>query len=148
MVVDTLAMLRSRGRGRGYQDDYDTINELRRLAARFGIALLVVHHVRKAPAHDPFDAVLGTHGLTGPADTLWLLARSRAEGEAVLHLRGRDVGEQELALSWYGDSGLWTLLGKTVATTRVLLWRMAEKGLLVSDNGAYALTDQGRKQAT
>jgi hypothetical protein len=183
VVVDTLAMLRSRGRGRGYQDDYDTINELRRLAARFGIALLVVHHVRKAPAHDPFDAVLGTHGLTGPADTLWLLARSRAEGEAVLHLRGRDVGEQELALSWYGDSGLWTLLGqaeerrlskeraqvlevltqagrplrapevapllgKTVATTRVLLWRMAEKGLLVSANGAYAPADRGREKET
>jgi hypothetical protein len=137
--------------------------------------------VRKAPAHDPFDAVLGTRGLTGPADTLWLLARSRAEGEAVLHLRGRDVGEQELALSWCGDSGLWTLLGqaeerrlskeraqvlevlaqagrplrapevapllgKTVATTRVLLWRMAEKGLLVSENGAYALIDRRREQ--
>jgi hypothetical protein len=170
VVVDTLAMLRSRGRGRGYEDDYDTINGLRQLAARFGIALLVVHHVRKAAALDPFDAVLGTHGLTGPADTLWLLARSRAEGEAVLHLRGRDVGEQEPALSWDGDSGLWTLLGpaeerrlskeqarvlevltragrplrapelapllgKAVATTRVLLWRMAEKGLLVSANG-------------
>jgi hypothetical protein len=183
VVVDTLAMLRTRGRGRGYEDDYDTINGLRQLAARFGIAILIVHHLRKAAALDPFDAVLGTHGLTGPADTLWLLARSRAEGEAVLHLRGRDVGEQELALSWDGASGLWMLLGpaeerrlskerarvlevlaqagrplrapevapllgKTVATARVLLWRMAEKGLLASENGAYALIDQGRERAT
>jgi hypothetical protein len=35
------------------------------------------------------------------------------------------------------------LLEKSVAATKMLLWRMAEVGLLVSTNGAYALP--GRK---
>ncbi|HKI37059.1 MAG TPA: AAA family ATPase [Gemmataceae bacterium] len=179
VVVDTLAMLRSH-RG-GYLNDYRTVTGFREVAARFGVAILLVHHVRKATAHDPFDAVSGTHGLTGPADTLWVLTRARGEAEAVLHVRGRDVEEQELALSWNGGSGLWTLLGpaeerrvgreqarvldvltragrplrptevaplleKSVGATKVLLWRMAEQGLLVSENGAYALADRGREK--
>jgi hypothetical protein len=96
----------------------------------------------------------------------------------VLHVTGRDVDEQELALAWDGPGGLWSLLGpaeqhrlseerarvldvlaeagrpltpteiapllgKKVVTTRVLVWRMAEKGLLVSQKGAYTLPTPG-----
>jgi RecA-family ATPase len=55
LVVDTLAMIRSPGQTSGYENDYRTIDELRALSARFGLAVLVVHHLRKAPARDPFD---------------------------------------------------------------------------------------------
>lgn len=178
VVVDTLAMLRSRRREAAYQDDYRAIAGFRRLAARSGLAVLIVHHVRKQTARDPFDAVSGTLGLTGAADTVWVLNRSRREGEAVLHVTGRDVDDQELALAWNGTAGLWSLLGpaqehrlskeqtqvldvlikagrplpprdvaplldKTLGATKVLLWRMAEKGLLVSENGAYAVVGRG-----
>ena len=36
------------------------------------------------------------------------------------------------------------LLQKNVVATRVLLWQMAEKGLVVSEGGAYALPVQSR----
>jgi hypothetical protein len=173
VVIDTLAGLRSRRRGGSHHDDSRTVEALRSLAARFGVAVLVVHHLRKGAAHDPFDAVLGRVEVTGTSDTVWVLARPRREGEAVLHVTGRDVGEQELALGWDGAGGRWAvlgaaeerrlsqeqaraievlagarrpltpreaapLLGKTVGAAGVLLWRMAERGLLVSENGAYA----------
>jgi hypothetical protein len=178
VVIDTLAMLRGRRRGAAAPDDCRTVEVMRSLAARFGIAVLIVHHVRKKAAVDAFDAVLGKVEVTATSDGLWVLARARQEREAVLHVTGRDVGEQELALSWDADRGLWSFLGpaeelrlsreqaralellaragrpltprelaplleKPQGATRVLLWRMAEKGLVVSEAGAYALTQRG-----
>jgi hypothetical protein len=172
VVIDTLAALRPAGGS--YGADYQAIAALRRLAARFGVALLIVHHVRKQSVRDPFDAVSGTLGLTGAADAVWILCRSRRDNEAVLHVTGRDLDEQELALAWVPQSGLWTLLGpaaehrqtteqarvqdlltqcgrpltptqvaslldKKLGATKMLLWRMAEKGLLVAENGTYGL---------
>jgi hypothetical protein len=104
IVIDTLAALRPPGGG--YQGDYQSIAALRNVAARFGIALLIVHHLRKQSGPDPLDAVSGTLGLTGAADAVWILARSRRDNEAVLDITGRDLAEQELALALAGESGL------------------------------------------
>ena len=45
------------------------------LAAEFRIAIVLVHHTRKADAEDPFDCLSGSTGLTGTADTTLVLAR-------------------------------------------------------------------------
>ena len=44
------------------------------------IGLLLVHHLRKQGASDPFQQISGSNGLMGAADTIWLLQRQRMSG--------------------------------------------------------------------
>jgi hypothetical protein len=94
IIIDTLKMVRTPARKdqNYYEADYESVRELRDLAAEHSIAIVVVHHLRKAEADDPFDTVSGTLGLTGAVDTIMLLYR---EGNGViLSAKGRDVEER------------------------------------------------------
>src|SRR5262249_40704469 len=75
------------------------------------VGLKVIHHSRKATAEDIFDAPSGTTGLTGAADTLWVMQKPRGKDIATLHVTGRDVEEEELALQWDPHVGGWLLKG-------------------------------------
>lgn len=86
-----------------YQADYQYASSLKGLVdAVPGAALLVVHHTRKPKAsealEDFVDALSGTNGLAGAADTIVLLSRKRGSDEAELKITGRDVPENEYAL--------------------------------------------------
>jgi hypothetical protein len=83
---------------------------------RHHISILVLHHTRKAPAIDIFDQISGSTGLTGSADTIAVLQRSRSSSEAILSLTGRDIEEQELALRFYPKCGTWKLVGDAKIT--------------------------------
>ena len=103
------------GNRSAYQDDSDALHQAKAFVDDRGMAALVLHHTRK-PAGGVNDAdyvaeVSGTMGLTGTADGILVLLRSRQEHEARLHVTGRDVGEQELVLSFDKDALVWTSLG-------------------------------------
>jgi hypothetical protein len=121
VVIDTLKKIRPPRSKNGsvYDEDYDFMGELKRLADEFEVAFLVLHHVRKASAEDVFDTVSGSIGLTGAADATLVLTRSRGKKEGLLHLTGRDVEEQAdedaMALEWDVDTGCWTLTGKVAS---------------------------------
>ncbi len=109
IIIDTLSMVRppKKGNQDAYAADYDAISPLQQYASEHRLALVVVHHVRKAEAEDPLEAVSGTNGLTGAADTTLVLNRT-ADGPK-LYGRGRDIEEIEKALRF--DKGVWTVLG-------------------------------------
>jgi hypothetical protein len=110
IVVDTLAKVRPQQKGNRqlYEVDYEDMSVLASIVkARSGLALAVVHHDRKAEADDFLDAVSGSHGITGAADTVLVLRRARRSADAVLHVTGRDVEEDAHALTF--DAGLWEL---------------------------------------
>jgi hypothetical protein len=111
VVVDTLALVRTPPRTRAslYQEDYDALRALKYLADARRISLLVVHHLRKGSAEDPLDEISGSTGLTGAADALLVLQRTRGQSEALLHVTGRDVEEQELPLRFDAESGRWSI---------------------------------------
>jgi hypothetical protein len=93
-----------------YQRDYRVGGQLKNLAdSNTGSAILINHHDRKANAEDFVDAVSGTHGLAGSADTTLVVSRNRTEAEAVLKVTGRDVKEAEYALLF--NDGIWTADG-------------------------------------
>jgi hypothetical protein len=75
-----------------------------------GSALLVLHHDRKADSSDFVDAISGTNGLAGSADTLAVLSRNRHETEGTIALTSRDVGEAEYALE-LKEGVAWCLVG-------------------------------------
>jgi predicted transcriptional regulator len=99
--------------------------ELRKLANEFGIAIVVVHHLRKAEADDAFDTVSGTLGLTGAPDSILVLKRD-ATGNFVLHGKGRDLIEIEKAMTFDRESCLWRM-GEDAAVAR----RSAERNAVL-----------------
>ncbi|WP_052488042.1 AAA family ATPase [Gordoniibacillus kamchatkensis] len=113
IIVDTLAMVKPIGKSNtnAYASDYAAINHLKRLADKHGISIVVVTHTRKSAADDVFDTVTGTTGITGAADTNLVLDRPRAKVDAILSITGRDVEEQELAMSFDKESWRWSIVG-------------------------------------
>jgi len=110
VFIDTFARVRARSKNSNdYYEDYDASAELKRIADRFGIALVAVHHVRKQASNDPFEMISGTTGITGAADTNFVLLRDRKNPDGKLHITGRDIAEQELAIAFY--DGIWKVLG-------------------------------------
>lgn len=110
VVVDVLARVRGGASSHEprYDQDYRAMIGLKALADKHSIAVVVVHHTRKAVAEDYLDAVSGTQGLAGAADSVLVLARTRGGADATLSITGRDVEETAYAMSLV--SGRWTLL--------------------------------------
>lgn len=113
VVIDTLAKVRpmTHKSSYSYADDYEALEGLKDLADRYAVAILVIHHTRKAEAEDPLDEVSGTTGLTGVVDTIAVLKSGQGRSDAILYVAGRDVEQKELALGFNGEKGLWTYLG-------------------------------------
>jgi hypothetical protein len=118
IVIDTLAKVRSAKAKikAAYDLDYQSIAGLQDLARNRGIAILVIHHTRKADADDAFDTVSGTLGLTGAADAILVL--QKRSGSFTLHARGRDIEESETALQFNKDTCRWTILGSAAEVHR------------------------------
>jgi AAA domain len=113
VVIDTLARMRDR---RGsvqdlYGDDYEAIAKLQRLALKYHVGILIVHHTRKSRSDggdaDQLETVSGTMGLTGAADAVLVLRRRRQEKHGKLFVTGRDIEERELNLAWEPRNCHW-----------------------------------------
>jgi len=127
VVIDTLGrVMPPAGQGESaYQRDYRVGAALKAVAdAHPGLAVLVNHHDRKASADDFIDSVSGTHGLAGAADTIAVLGRPRHSTEATLKVTGRDVPENEYALTLTGGVA-WQLGGASLAEAAAEVGRRA-----------------------
>lgn len=94
-----------------YERDYKVAGGLKALAdAHPGSSIVVVHHTRKAQPADFIDAVSGTQGIAGAADTVLVLRRGRGENTGTLSATSRDTKEGEYRISLDGV-GRWTLDG-------------------------------------
>jgi len=113
IVIDTLARIRPpRRQGADvYLGDSVFAASLQKIASERSLGLTAVHHTRKAQADDFVEEVSGSFGLTGTADTVLLLRRSRSEATATLHITGRDIDERDLALDFDKTRGQWRILG-------------------------------------
>lgn len=111
VIVDTLAKIRSLHTQSAsvYAEDYETVGALKSIADRTKITVLIVHHLRKAAFDDPLDAISGSAGLTGAADTILVLTRRRGQDAARLFATGRDLDELELVLRWNAIPAGWTV---------------------------------------
>jgi hypothetical protein len=111
MIIDTLAKVRGPKRKDEdqYAADHRTMSALLDFSHRTGIAIIVIHHVRKQDAGDIFDTISGTLGLNGGADTLLVL--TKAGDQLRLAVRGRDLEEQDKTLFFDPDLGAWGVTG-------------------------------------
>lgn len=113
-----------------YQRDYRVGSALKRLVDDVpGSSLIVAHHDRKAESADFIDAVSGSNGLAGSADTIVLLSRARHELDGTLQVTGRDVPEGEYAVR-YADGCRWELGADDLkASARLAIQRRSSIGL-------------------
>jgi hypothetical protein len=114
IIVDTLVRVRGRTTRQTqlYEQDYDALAGLHRLATERRVAVLVVHHSRKMSGEDVLDEVSGTTGITAVADSVLVLKRERGQADASLFLTGRDLEqERELALKWDPVISGWNIIG-------------------------------------
>lgn len=112
VVIDTLQKVRSvEPSGSAYAADYRDMSALKQLADAHHICILLVHHLRKQGAEDPFAQISGSTGLMGAADTIWLLQRQRMSPTARLQVTGRDVESRALTLEF--NDCVWDLLEET-----------------------------------
>lgn len=99
IVIDTLQKVRTASKDNAYASDYGDISLLKDFADRHSLAVIVVHHIRKQKDSDVFNMVSGTTGLTGSADSTFVLEReNRASDTARLYVTGRDTPYQEFVL--------------------------------------------------
>ena len=99
VVIDTLQKVRSCDQsGSMYASDYKDVSALKSLADKYGICILLIHHLRKQAASDPFEQISGSNGLMGAADTTWVMQRKRTSKNADIILTGRDLDRRTLYL--------------------------------------------------
>ena len=121
VVIDTLQRVRSTGSDSNlYANDYQEIGLLKKLADKRHIAILLIHHLRKLHDDDPMNMISGSTGLSGAADSTFVLQKSsRLANIASLHCTGRDIPDRTLKLEFGEDDHVWKLLedSKTCSTT-------------------------------
>jgi hypothetical protein len=113
VVIDTLAKIRPNAHGSNfYKDDYQALEKLLPLAAEHGVAIVVIHHLRKGAATDAQDEISGSTGLSGGVDGFMILRRTPGSKGPTLYVDGRDIEEpEEYALHWNLNTATWTIEG-------------------------------------
>lgn len=142
IVIDTLQKVKPRGarNQNAYENDVDAMANLHRFALTHQVAVILVHHVRKGSAEDVFDDISGSLGLTGTADTNIVLHGKRNDVKAVMHMTGRAIEDQQLAMKFDNKSFSWFVEGNAaeviLSENRKLIREVvgeAEKPLLIKE---------------
>ena len=112
VVIDTLQRVRGTGSDSNlYANDYQDIGLLKKLADKRHIAILLIHHLRKLHDDDPMNMISGSTGLSGAADSAFVLQKnSRLANIASLHCTGRDIPDRTLKLEFGEEDHIWKLL--------------------------------------
>lgn len=101
VVIDTLQRFRKQlsGKGDRYAEDYDVVSEIKSVADKYDVPILIVHHLTKAKDTDDWlNEISGSMGIVGAADTIFSLKRARTNMYGILHRTGRDVEEKDFSL--------------------------------------------------
>lgn len=114
VVVDTAAKVAPKAKSKSlnaYENDSIIMGRIKALADKHGICVLVVTHLNKLKSsnRDPFDAITGSTGQFGTADTALLLVRTRGADAAKLMTTGRDIDGNTYGLRWLQPG--WTCTG-------------------------------------
>ena len=127
VIIDTLQMVRPI-HDATYANDYRDMSVLKRLADRLGLAILLIHHLRKEKAEDVFHRISGTTAISGAVDSNFtLVEKRRGSGRAKLTCIGRDIEYRELELERNADN-VWELLSDSRTQPELLEGRIT--GLL------------------
>ena len=108
VIIDTFgrAVNYPSSRKNAYFIEYEIMGTLHEFALANDICLLLVHHTRKQQSNQIVDSVLGTSGISGGADTLWIMDRNPSFTK--LEIIGKDVEPVTLSLNFDKDTYTWS----------------------------------------
>jgi len=112
IIIDTWAVVAPHPKGNArpqYEGEYAALTPLKRLAESHHLAIVLVHHLRKAGAQDVIDEITFSTGMAGAVDAILVLKRERGQEQGSLFVTGRDIPERFLPLRFDAASGLWRL---------------------------------------
>ena len=119
IVLDTVGRIKGQGeRGlNAYESDSRMFGQLQKFALEKKLAILCVTHLRKQNSYsgaDPdwLERISGSMGLSGCADCVWGLFRSRGSDTAYLRTSARDVNAGDMVLRF--DNGIWRFVSDDV----------------------------------
>ena len=130
IIIDTLQMIRGSATDNSYASDYSDLSVLKNIADELGIAILLIHHLRKENDNDPFNRISGTTGIQGAVDSSFILSEDvRGSGQAKLYCVGRDIEYREICLK-RNEENIWEVVSDSFQNKDVLLHDIV---LLISD---------------
>jgi len=119
VIIDTFVKFRelSKDTQNMYEKDTTELDMLQKLAEKYHIGIICVHHQRKMGSDDLFDTVLGSIGMTGGVDTVAIMKKDgRTRSDATLTIDGKDMENQvEISIDFDRNTGMWKLLGPAEA---------------------------------
>jgi ribosomal protein S25 len=107
VIVDTYGRTLDGEQDATYSRDYAGMANYKSIIPP-GCSLLFVHHTKKADEGDFLQALSGTNGLAGAADTIIVLKRDRLSKDATLSITSREMEEAEHHLN-FNDKAVWTI---------------------------------------
>lgn len=131
VIVDVMQKVRtSKSTGQTeYAHDYKDVGELKKVADKHGISVLVVTHTRKTvDTKNRLNNISGGVGVTGASDNILMIMNDNHSEddqlkESELFITGRDVPDTELILRFNSDNCRW----KSIGTKREVTTNRAEK---------------------
>ena len=114
VVIDVFTKIRrpAKRSADAYDRDYEDISLLKELQDKHDVCILIIHHTRKLKDSDVFNTITGSVGIMGSVDLALMINReTRADTEATLHVTGRDVEQQEIAIEFDRNAFVWTYKG-------------------------------------
>lgn len=116
IVIDVLQRAKPSGKANrtAYEQDYDLYAPLNAFALEKGIAILAITHNRKSNglAGDDYEAISGSVGQMGAAQTAWLITGKRGQAEEkTFKATGRDIREVDDLIVFNPDTCRWENMG-------------------------------------
>lgn len=117
VVIDTLGRVQEHSAWAGdasdggYAEAIDALAGLQDMACARGVAVILVTHTKKggwAAGADPLEAVLGSQGYAGTADSILVMGRGRGDEDGKLFITGREITEEAtLAITFDPELCRW-----------------------------------------
>lgn len=115
VIIDTLQLVRpSKQKGDDeYASVYRLLNSIRPFWQDRQIGFLLIHHTRKRSINDvdPFETFLGSQGLTGATDAMYLIQSNKGEDYCNFYGRGRDFEDVMEYIHRNEETCRWEMLG-------------------------------------
>ncbi len=113
IILDTLQFIRgSAKKNEGvYATDCRELKLLKNFADAHGIAMLLVHHLRKMSDSDAFNRISGSTGLMATCDNTYLITKDKRDDEmADFEITGRDICHKIIKIRQDPDTSAWQVI--------------------------------------
>lgn len=89
-----------------YYVDDDSMRPIKKLAQKLKVSMIIIHHTNKEESGKGLAKVSGSYGMTGAADTVWVLTEDKRYFK--LEVQGKDIETRSLQLDFDKETFIWS----------------------------------------